>query len=105
MLEAQGAHSAAGGGASGGKYDITLQLKSEVSELSGQNSELRSRLGHCEGELKSALRLAERRECEVNNHLVHNLIELQYYVMHKDKLWHNIIDCALSFSLKVKMLK
>ena len=59
MLEAQGAQS------TGGKYDITLQLKSEVSQLSGQNSELRSRLGHCEGELKSALRLAERRECEV----------------------------------------
>ena len=60
MLEAQGAQSA------GGKYDITLQLKSEVSQLSGQNSELRSRLSLCEGELKSALRLAERRECEVN---------------------------------------
>ena len=65
MLEAQGAHSAAAG-TGGGKYDVTLQLKSEVSELSGQNSELRFRLGHCEGELKSALRLAERRECEVN---------------------------------------
>lgn len=99
MLEAQGAHSTAGGGASGGKYDITLQLKSEVSELSGQNSELRSRLGHCEGELKSALRLAERRECEVNNHLVHNLIELQY-VKHKGILWHIIVtDRALSLSL------
>ena len=70
MLEAQAAHSA---GAGGGKYDITLQLKSEVSQLSGQNSELRSRLGHCEGELKSALRLAERRECEVNNHLINGL--------------------------------
>ena len=103
MLEAQGAHSAAGAG--GGKYDITLQLKSEVSEVSGQNSELRSRLGHCEGELKSALRLAERRECEVNNHLIHNLMELQY-VKHKGKLWHIIVtDCSLSFSLKVKILK
>lgn len=67
MLEAQGAQSA------GGKYDITIQLKSEVSQLSGQNSELRSRLGHCEGELKSALRLAERRECEVNTNLIHIL--------------------------------
>ena len=101
MLEAQGAHSAAGGGAGGGKYDITLQLKSDVSELSGQNSELRSRLGHCEGELKSALRLAERRECEVNNHLIHNLIELQY-VKHKGKLCHIVTDCSLSFSLKVR---
>ena len=67
MLEARGAQSA------GGKYDITLQLKSEVSQLSGQNSELRSRLGHCEGELKSALRLAERRECEVKTKLIHKL--------------------------------
>ena len=61
MLEAQGAQSG------GGRYDVTLQLKSEVSQLSGQNSELRSRLHHCEGELKSALRLAERRDCEVIN--------------------------------------
>ena len=59
MLEAQGTQSA------GGKYDITLQLKSEVSQLSGQNSELRSRLQKCEEELKTDLRLAERRECEV----------------------------------------
>ena len=59
MLEAQGAQSA------GGKYDITLQLKSEVSQLSGQNSELRSRLHHCEGELRDAVRLLERKECEV----------------------------------------
>lgn len=67
MLEAQGAQSA------GGKYDITLQLKSEVSQLSGQNSELRSRLSQCEGELKSVLRLAERRECEVSTSLTENL--------------------------------
>jgi hypothetical protein len=75
MLESQGAHSAGGGG----KYDITLQLKSEVSQLSGQNSELRSRLVHCEGELKSALRLAERRECEVNHHLINGLRSINYF--------------------------
>lgn len=60
MLEAQGAQ------LSGGKYDITLQLKSEVSQLSGQNSELSSRLHQCEGELRDAVRMAERRECEVS---------------------------------------
>ena len=51
---------------SGGKYDVTLQLKSEVSQLSGQNSELRSRLAHCEVALSTAIKLVERKECEVN---------------------------------------
>ena len=50
----------------GGKHVITNEVKSEVLQLSGQNSELRSRLSQCEGELRSAVRLAERRECEVS---------------------------------------
>lgn len=69
MLEAQGAQSAGGG-----QYDVTLHLKSEVSQLSGQNSELRSRLHQCEAELKTAVRLAERRDCEVNKKLLYQHI-------------------------------
>ena len=53
-------------GGTGGKYDVTLQLKSEVSQLSGQNSELRSRLARCEGEVSTAIKLVERKECEVS---------------------------------------
>ena len=60
MLEAQSVQ------LSGGKYDITLQLKSEVSQLSGQNGELRSRLTRCEDELSTAIKLVERKECEVS---------------------------------------
>ena len=59
MLEAQSVQ------LSGGKYDVALQLKSEVAQLSGQNSELRSRLARSENELSTAIKLVERKECEV----------------------------------------
>ena len=58
MLEAQSA-------AYGGKYDITLQLKSEVSQLSGQNRELRQQLEKREGELRAAIKELERKHYEV----------------------------------------
>ena len=66
MLEAQSVQ------LSGSKYDVTLQLKSEVSQLTGQNNELRSRLTSCERELVTAIKQVERKECEVGGACVHD---------------------------------
>ncbi len=73
MLEAQSAD---------GKYDIALQLKAEVrigmqcggelncvciqvSQLAGQNSELREQLQKCADESREALKEIERKKIEV----------------------------------------
>ena len=54
-----------GGGGGGGTHDVMLQLKSEVSRLTGQTSELRAQLSRSEQGRERAARELERRTCEV----------------------------------------